>query len=234
LRRLWRLKGGLEGEPAQTFARQLMRACLACGHASDYQDEHAEFLAQDWAHVPIPRDARLFKEFAAAGDLVARLLDPFADASAVVAKLVPDADELAVLTRKDGGTTIRTRDLHVTIPHFGGARGGWRPRPAEDPLALDADEGDRVGDLDIYDEVFFANVPESVWRYELGGYPMLKKWLAHKDARRRPGQPLSLAEKDAFRDIVRRLSALIALRPRLNALYGRAAAEGWSREELGM
>lgn len=37
--------------------------------------------------------------------------------------------------------------------------------------------GERTGDLFLNDEVHFAHVPEDVWLYQLGGYPVLKKWL---------------------------------------------------------
>jgi hypothetical protein len=33
--------------------------------------------------------------------------------------------------------------------------------------------GEQTEELYIGDEVFLANVPEAVWRYELGGYPVL-------------------------------------------------------------
>ena len=76
--------------------------------------------------------------------------------------------------------------------------------------------------------VFFRNVPEDVWRYELGGYPVLKKWLGYRDARRRNNRPLSLAEKDHFRGMVQRIAALLSLRQRLNGLYEAASADSWT------
>ena len=42
--------------------------------------------------------------------------------------------------------------------------------------------------------VFLANVPREVWRYELGGYPVLKKWLGYRYANRRSNRPLALSE----------------------------------------
>ena len=77
-------------------------------------------------------------------------------------------------------------------------------------------------------------MPEPVWRYELGGYPVLKKWLAYKDAKRRPGEPLTLQEKETFRGIVQRISGLLAMQSKLNALYGRAAVDAWTRQDLGL
>jgi len=37
--------------------------------------------------------------------------------------------------------------------------------------------------LDIYwnEEGRWANVPERVWSYTLGGYPVIKKWLSYRE-----------------------------------------------------
>lgn len=113
------------------------------------------------------------------------------------------------------------------------------PSPTSAPLAAAGGEGiHRGGDLAarrgphnrrlyINVRVFFRNVPEGVLRYELGGYPVLKKWLGYRDARRRNNLPLSLPEKDHFRSMVQRITALLSLRHRLNELYETAAADAW-------
>jgi hypothetical protein len=230
LKKSLKLKDGLEGQPACDLVRRLLKVCLAICHAPDYQEEHRESLAQDWAHVPIPKDAKLLKEIDEAGRIVATLLDPFADAREAIRSVIPNPETLAVLT-KTNGKPVQRRELVITIPHFGGARGGWRERPNVDPAtALE----EKTGDLYISKDVFFSNVPEGVWRYELGGYPVLKKWLGYRDAKRRAAEPLTLAEKDSFRGMVQRISALIALYPRLNRLYGLASTNAWTRQELGL
>ena len=122
----------------------------------------------------------------------------------------------------------------VTISHFGAARGGWRPTSEAETEAEAVSGSDVPGDLYISDNIFFKNVPESVWRYELGGYPVLKKWLGYRDARRRNNEPLTLKEKDHLREIVQRIAALLVLYPRLNSLYEQAAANAWTRREVGM
>jgi hypothetical protein len=40
------------------------------------------------------------------------------------------------------------------------------------------------------DNTFFAHMPEAVWTYQLGGYPVHKKWLGYCQADRRDGNPL--------------------------------------------
>src|SRR3989442_2161279 len=44
--------------------------------------------------------------------------------------------------------------------------------------------------------------------FKLGGYPVLKKWLGYRDVRRRGG-PLTLQEAEYFRQMVRRLTAIL-------------------------
>ena len=92
--------------------------------------------------------------------------------------------------------------------------------------------GGRTGDLYISQDVFFANVPELVWRYELGGYPVLKKWLGYRQSNRRDGQPLTAGERRWFRSIVQRNAALLALGAHIDALYSSASANAFTAKEL--
>lgn len=224
----WGHEGGLDGDAAKDFVRRLFRVCLAICHAPQYQEEHRESLAQDWAHVPVPRDAVAFDLLEEAGGLIATLLNPLAEPRAAIRTVLGDYPRrLAVLASIDE-VAVREDDLVVTIPHFGSARGGWRPRQFAEAETPAVGLGQSTGDLYINDRVFFRNVPEDVWHYELGGYPVLKKWLGNRDARRRNNQPLSLSEKDYFRAMVQRIATLLSLRQRLNELYERASTDAWT------
>jgi hypothetical protein len=212
LREAWSLTGDVDGDDARAVVRQLFRASLALCHSPRYQEDHAESLAQDWAHVPIPIDRAIFDELASAGGRIAELLDPAADARQEIRDaLGGDVSRLAVL-RRSGGGSLGPGEAVLTIAHFGAAAGGWRPT------------GEGTGDLYINRGVYFENVPEAVWRYELGGYPVLKKWLGYREARRRGGRPLTVDERDHLRSVVQRIAALLALGPELDRLYERAAA----------
>ena len=94
--------------------------------------------------------------------------------------------------------------------------------------------GERTGDLYISDEVYFANVPEAVWRFELGGYPVLKKWLGYRQANRRGGAPISAEERRWFRAMVQRIAALLALGPSLDEFYSEASEDILTAEKLGI
>lgn len=224
----WGLHGELNEDDARRFTRQLFNVCLSLCHAPQYQEEHREGLAQDWAHIPIPRERSLFEELTEIGDKIATLLNPLAEPRSVIRILLGDyASKLGVLASTMEGS-VRESDLVVTVPHFGAARGGWRSRQVADTEIPPEDLGKVTGDIFINDHVFFRNVPEDVWLYELGGYPVLKKWLGYRDARRRNNQPLTLSEKDHFRSMVQRIAALLSLSEKLNELYESAAENAWA------
>ena len=224
----WSLVGGLDGETAKSFVRRLFRVVLALLHAPTYQDDHRDALSQDWARVPVPRDRGVFDRAAALGDQIATLLDPLASADAVVRSILGgDAFASLAKLRRVGGGTVREADLVVEILHFGGANGGWRPVADQ----VSEPSGTRDGVLHISDEVYFENVPEAIWLFEIGGYPVVKKWLGYRDRKRRDGRPLTLREKDHLRSIVRRLAALLALHDDLDAVYSDAIEDPWTPPE---
>jgi hypothetical protein len=136
--------------------------------------------------------------------------------------------------RKADGSPSRPEDLKVVVNYWGGAKGRWVPRPfmiKEDALPA---WGDRTGDLYIADDVSFTNVPEAVWRYELGGYPVLKKWLAYRQANRRDGEPLTTDERRWFRSLVQRIASVLALSERLDELYSTASEDAFTAVDLGI
>ena len=75
-------------------------------------------------------------------------------------------------------------------------------------------------------------MPEGVWTYQLGGYPVLKKWLGYRQADRRDNKLLTDDERKWFRQIVQRIAALLALGADLNALYQEAASSAFTAAEL--
>jgi hypothetical protein len=234
LKQAFALKGDLSGRDARNLARAIARVSLAVCHAPQYQSEHKESLAQDWAHVPIPKSRQLLDELAEAGQLLAVLIDPVASpVTALETILGDDLNHLAV-PRKVGGGSAAQAQLSVECSFFGGAQGGWRERANAPDEPMHEEWGIATGDLYINDMVFFRHVPESVWRYELGGYPVIKKWLGYRDCGRRPGVALSVQEAAHLRGMVQRLAAVLRLHPTLGTLYERACQDCFSQEQLGL
>ena len=165
------------------------------------------------------------------------MLDASRDAAEVVQAIVgiDRVRGLGPLKRADG-QQVRPGDLSLTVTYWGGGKGSRKPRPFttdEVPAAECADAwGERTGDLYLNDDAFFANVPQSVWTYQLGGYPVLKKWLGYRQADRRDSKPLTDDERRWFRQMIQRIAALLALGPQLDALYHEAAANSFTVGEL--
>jgi Type ISP C-terminal specificity domain len=58
-----------------------------------------------------------------------------------------------------------------------GPRGSCRREPCERDAGRWSFCPDCLtGDLYLNESIFLAHVPREIWRYELGGYPVLKKW----------------------------------------------------------
>lgn len=122
----------------------------------------------------------------------------------------------------------------MTYSYYGSAQGSWRERLPISKETWRSCWGEKTGDLFLNDQVFLKHVPERVWRYELGGYPVIKKWLGGRDAGRRAGRPLSVGEVEQLQGMVRRLAAILTLHEDLDQLYERAAAGAFSIDELGI
>ncbi len=234
LKEAWHISGGLGDEVAATLVRELFRASLAILHAPAYEADHGECLAQDWAHVPIPRSKDTLARAVAVGMQIAQLLDVSHDAHADVHRIVgPGAKALGVPCKNPAGT-IAERDLVVAYSYFGGGRGRWEGREPGNGEQHFTEWGDVTGDLWLNEQVYLRHVPRAVWEYELGGYPVVKKWLGYRDAKRREGQGLSIDELDELRGIVQRIAALLVLRPQMDSVYEKASADAFTAEDLGL
>ena len=230
LKGFWCLAGDLEGNDALSLSRQMARMCMAICHSSAYELEHKDSLAQDWAHVPVPKDKGLFEELVKYGGRIASLLNPLASVDKVLNEvLAGEENHLAIVGRRGGGA-VRQADLIIKYSFFGNARGGWRRNDAPN---IDENQNP-IGDLYINDEIFYSNVPLAVWTYELGGYPVLKKWLAYRDKGRRPDTALSIHESEHLQCMVRRIAALLSMRKTLDDLYETASLNSFTLEELGL
>jgi hypothetical protein len=67
-------------------------------------------------------------------------------------------------------------------------------------------------------------VPEAVWGYTIGGYPVVKKWLSYRE---KPllGRGLTPDEVRHVTDTCRRLAALIGMQEELDRNYAASREE---------
>ncbi|MCY3913937.1 MAG: N-6 DNA methylase [Chloroflexi bacterium] len=75
-----------------------------------------------------------------------------------------------------------------------------------DPVPL----GDTTFDIYINGRAYWRNVPAAVWRYKLGGYQVLKKWLSYRE-QTILDRPLRPEEVQHFTDTARRIAAILML-----------------------
>lgn len=190
-------------EQREAIAVALFYHILGVTRAPLYSTENEGYLMQDWPRIPIPASRELLEASAALGRRVADLLRPD-----VPFHPPGELNKLGVPRRVDGGQ-LREDDLRVTV-RYGGI-GKYEPPSAEGP-------GARPGRLWWNDVAFWENVPQDVWAFTIGGYPVVKKWLdyRHIDKLKRP---LKLEEVRYVGEMVQRIAALIALGPELDASY---------------
>lgn len=93
--------------------------------------------------------------------------------------------------------------------------------------------GKSTFDIYLNDRAYWKNIPANVWKYYIGGYQVIKKWLSYREAKVL-GRPLTVAEVDRVRDIARRLVALCLLGDELDSNYSelKAATSIWSPNEI--
>ena len=215
----------------------LFHHVLAVLHDPAYREANAGALRMEWPRIPVPGwpdgeavgAAAALARPAARGRELARLLDPETPVPGVTQGVLrPEIAAIAVPTTTDGHN-MTGDDFVVTAGwgHFGigdavmpgQGRVVERPYTPEELVALGetvATLGETTFDVYLNARTFWRNVPVSVWRYKLGGYQVLKKWLSYRE-RSILNRPLKPEEIQHFADTGRRISTM-ALTPRLKTL----------------
>jgi Type ISP C-terminal specificity domain/N-6 DNA Methylase len=222
---------GIEPIDPLVFAGQLLRYCLALCHSPQYELDNKDHLAQDWARIPFPRSYVTFERIAELGRKLEQLLDPSNSVTDLVTAILGDSSSVGRIEAKNGGP-VKARDLSVTYSFYGAAKGRWIRRPFNIDELAHHSWGEDTGDLFINPNICLRNVPDRVWTYEIGGYPLLKKWLGYRDNGRRPGSLLSLVEIEYLRSMVQRVSAIQIMHSDLDAGYELCLQDVIPREEM--
>ena len=180
----------------------LFHHVLAVLHDPAYRKANADALRMDWPRIPLPgwpdgdasEAAEILARSAARGRELAALLNPETPVSGVTTgTLRPEIAAIAVPATVAGrNMTGDNFALTAGWGHYGTGdavmpgqgRVVERDYTAEERAAL----GDTTGVLgqttfDIYlnGNAYWRNVPAAVWRYKLGGYQVLKKWLSYRE-----------------------------------------------------
>ena len=180
----------------------LFHHVLATLHDSAYRTTNAGALCMEWPRIPLPGwpdggnadAAGTLARSAARGRELAALLDPETPVPGVTqAPLRPEIATIAVPATLDG-RNMTGDDFAITAGwgHFG-AGGAVMPgqgrtversyTPEERATLGDLIPalGETTFDIHLNADAFWRNVPAAVWRYKLGGYQVLKKWLSYRE-----------------------------------------------------
>jgi hypothetical protein len=206
------------GEPEDLFFH-----ILAILHSPRYREENAGALRQNWPRVPLPIKPATLAEGAALGRDLAALLDTEHGVAAVTGlKLKPELKGLGELTstlgdKAKGGT------LEITARWgYLDKRGSVMPGSGH---VTTSSVGEGFVDVHLNSGMKWKNIPQAVWAYTLGGYPVLKKWLSYRDIAVLK-RPLSSDEAETFTQLVRRIAAILSLHPALDEYYQKCALGG--------
>ena len=214
----------------------LFHHVLATLHNPTYRAANAGALRMEWPRIPLPGwpdgeaegAAEELARSATRGRELAALLDPDTPVPGVTqAPLRPEIAAIAV-PATTGGRNMAGDDFAVTAGwgHHGQGdavmpgQGRVVERsftPEERAVMGDALPalGDRTFDIYLNSNAFWRNVPTAVWRYRLGGYQVLKKWLSYRE-RAIVGRALTLDEIQYFSETGRRVATVLQRTPSMS------------------
>jgi hypothetical protein len=114
----------------------------------------------------------------------------------------------------DGGhVNPEAGDFDLTARWGHGGKGGVT-MPGKGKIV---ESGDTLA-IFLNDSTCWRGIPRPVWEFTIGGYQVIKKWLSYRE---KPllGRGLTLDEVNYVTEMARRLAALAALQPELDASY---------------
>ena len=206
----------------------LFHHVLATLHDPAYRTANAGALRMEWPRIPLPGwpeggdadAAGALARSAARGRELAALLDSDTPVPGVTqGPLRPESVAIAVPATTDG-RNMTGGDFALTAGwgHYGA---GDAVMPGQGRIverSYTPEERAALGDalpalgqttFDVYlnDRAYWRNVPAAVWRYKLGGYQVLKKWLSYRQ-RGILGRPLHPEEVQHFANTARRIATV--------------------------
>ena len=215
----------------------LFHHVLAVLHDPAYREANADALRMDWPRIPLPGwstpgsagilpasgATEALAQSAARGRELAALLDPDTPVPGVTTgTLRPEIATIAVPTTVDGRNM--TSDGFALTAGWGHFGTGDAVMPGQGRIverAYTLEERAALGDtlhtlgettFDIYlnGNAYWRNVPAAVWRYKLGGYQVLKKWLSYRE-RGILGRALRPEEVQHFTNVGRKIGQILQL-----------------------
>ena len=129
-----------------------------------------------------------------------------------------------------GGVTLPGRGRTVERPYTDAELATFREGLADLGLTYDqltACLGGACFDVYLNDVAYWRCVPARVWKYTIGGYQVMKKWLSYREGALL-GRDLKPDEARYVSEMTRRIAAILLLEPALDANYERAKADAYA------
>ena len=209
----------------------LFHHLLATLHDPAYRAANAGALRMEWPRIPLPgwddsesddAGATLTRS-AARGRELARLLDSDTAVPGVTNGALRSDMATIALPATANGRNLTGEDFAVTVG-WGHSSSGDAVMPGQGRAverAYTPSEHAELGDgatvlgrttydIHLNDNAFWRNVPAAVWTYKLGGYQVLKKWLAYRE-RSVLDRALTPHEVQRFTEIARRIAAILTM-----------------------
>ena len=218
----------------------LFHHVLATLHDPAYRQANAGALSTDWPRIPLPgwptpgsagilpasAATEALTQSAARGRELAVLLDPETPVPGVTTGTLRPAIATISVPATVDGRNMAGDDFALTAGwgHYGTGEAVMPGQGRIVERAYTSDERAALSDttsvlgqttFDIYlnGNAYWRNVPAVVWRYKLGGYQVLKKWLSYRE-RGVLGRTLMPEEVLYFAEVARRIGAILVVNVR--------------------
>lgn len=214
-------------------AKAIWLHALAICYSGAWLSENSDAIRTGFPRVPLPATLPQLRESAVLGARVAALLDPDVAVVGVTAGAIEnELGSIAAISHSGGGAIDPGKgELALSAGWgFAGREGATMAGKGRIEIhaapALPRELGATRYDLYLNDVAYWANVPDKVWNYTIGGYQVMKKWLSYRD-RSVLGRDLTMDEIDDFTRIARRIAAILLMSDALDANFLACKTDTW-------